>query len=494
MARPNGRPAHPTWALAAGVALAVSFAVAFLALSSASADAPTATRGSSGLRYALLPISGVPSASVSAAVAAAIGPSPHGPTYSTTADQCATCHRTHTGKSRNLLKTASPQSTLCFTCHDGLGALTNVQVQYTAAGGPANVPANREYYRHDATVATPHTSSLAEFEFRGTLNRHSECSDCHNPHKATGTDSAQTPNPSTGWTASGRLSGVSGVSVVNGAAGAPPTTYNFLDGKTDLVTREYQLCFKCHSSFTTLLSNAAFMPPLLAQAQPSKYVLDKAVEFNPANPSFHPVEAKGTNATAAMTASLAGPSPYKLWNFTVDSTIRCSNCHASSAKFTLTAPTTAADGDLPPHTSQFQGILLQNYQDRVLKSGNAAYNNADFALCFMCHTNTPFASSGGGGGSTNFNLHGYHTAALGRSGTTTPSIDTSGAGNGNALCAECHFRLHGITANLNGTQTIDGSRLVNFSPNISGARVWDRTNRSCNLTCHGQSHDSRMNY
>lgn len=478
MTRTNGRSAHCAWALAAALALAASLVVAFLTLSSASADPPTATRGSSGLRYALIPTSGAPSASVSAALAVNIGPTPHGPTYSPVADECATCHRTHTGKSKNLLKAASPQSTLCFTCHDGSGALANVQVQYTAAGGPENVPANREYYRHEATVASSHTSSLAEVEFKGTLNRHSECSDCHNPHKADSTNSAATPTPptttpSTGWTASGRLSGVSGVSVNLAVAVTAPTYYKFLDGKTDLVTHEYQLCFKCHSGFTALPGNAGFTP--------SKHLLDKGVEFDPRNPSFHPIEAMGTNQTAAMAASLAGGN---VWKFLTTDTIRCSNCHASPAKLT---PTPAKGADLPPHTSPNRGILLQKYEDRALRT--TPFDTNDFALCFMCHASSPFSSEAGDNTRTNFRYHGKHTAALGDG--NGAAIDTPGAGQGNAICAECHFRLHGATKDMGGNQTIPGSRLVNFSPNITGSggvRSWSQTGRSCTLTCHGENH------
>ena len=52
-------------------------------------------------------------------------------------------------------------------------------------------------------------------EFGGVSNRHSECSDCHNPHQATEVASADSTQTSTGWDATRRLAGVSGVSVVN---------------------------------------------------------------------------------------------------------------------------------------------------------------------------------------------------------------------------------------------------------------------------------------
>lgn len=409
--------------------------------------------------------------------AAAEVTNPHGP-FSTTADQCAACHRSHSGQSVSLLPQAGPQSNLCLTCHDGTGATTNVASQYAGTTAPANNPTAREYYRHDALAASSHTRADLD-EFGGVANRHSECGDCHDAHRVTATSSTQTAS---GWTASGRLDGVSGVSVVNGAAGTAPA-YTFLDGITAPITLEYQLCLKCHSGFTTLPSNSGFTP--------SKYALDKGVELNPANGSYHPVAAAGTNATQKMADSLAGTSPYKLWTFTVGSTIRCTNCHASSARYDQAAPP-AAGSDLPPHTSRYRSMLVQNYRDRILKSGAEGYAAADFALCYVCHAEVPFANKTST--ATNFPLHGLHVGDLAGKGSGGTEIDSPGAGQGNAICAECHFRLHS-TAYPYGTQAISGSRLVNFAPNVqpyNGALSWTKTagGGSCTLTCHGANHSN----
>jgi predicted CXXCH cytochrome family protein len=422
----------------------------------------------------------------------------HGP-YAINSPQCAFCHRTHAARAPNLLKSGSPtslgsQSTLCLSCHDGTGASPAVSVQY-ALDRPANNATTREYYSHDAVEATPaqpHTQSALN-EFGGVINRHSECADCHNSHQATVTAARDSAQTTTGWNASRRLAGVSGVSVVNGVAGAAPT-YTFLSGiipgpATNLVTREYQLCFKCHSGFTTLTSNIGLTP--------SKYALDKGVEFNPANPSFHPVEAAGRNDTAKMSASLAGTSPYKVWNFTVDSTIRCLNCHASgTTPDTTPNPLPQPGSVLAPHTSSNRGILLKNYKDRVLKTTNAAYSAGDFALCYMCHAEAPFSSETST--ATNFKLHGLHLTKLKDKGSAGTDIDTAGDGQGNAICAECHFRLHSTTEKV-GAQIltgdpVTGSRLVNFAPNVkpNGTTLsWSSTGTgsgSCTLTCHGESH------
>ena len=430
----------------------------------------------------------------------------HGP-YSMTTDRCVVCHSGHRAQGPNLLAKSS-QSGLCLTCHGSAG-LGGAPAAYSDPGVPANNAATRSYYSHDGVgtsstspKTTSHTQAqLDEFSVAatgGTPNRHSECTDCHNPHQATGTPAANSDLTAAGaaWGASGALNGVSGVSVSNNAAGTAPT-YTFLDGVTNLVTTEYQLCFKCHSGFTTLTSNAGL--------KPTQYALDKGVEFNPANASFHPVEAKGTNQSTMMSASLVGTSPYKLWNFTIGSTIRCLNCHASgttpdpkpSAVPPLPGP--GAGSLLAPHTSANRGILLRPYRDRVLKSSSDSYSANDFALCYMCHAEEPFINSYGSGASnaTNFSLHGKHLTGLIGRGSGGTDINTAGDGQGVAICAECHFRIHSTT-NTEGVP--GGSRLVKFAPNVQpngAAPSWtpDATGGgSCTLTCHGHSHSRWSSY
>ena len=72
------------------------------------------------------------------------------------------------------------------------------------------------------------------------------------------------------------------------------------------------------------------------------------------------------------------------------------------------------------------------------------------------------------------------------------------AGRGDALCAECHFRVH---SNATGgdfrTEPQSGTRagLVNFAPNVTqnvGVVDWTRTGTrtgTCTLTCHGYNHE-----
>ena len=129
----------------------------------------------------------------------------------------------------------------------------------------------------------------------------------------------------------------------------------------------------------------------------------------------------------------------------------------------------------------------------MLKTTNAAYSAADFALCYVCHAEAPFSSETAT--ATNFKLHGKHVSKLAKDGVVATGLDinTPGAGQGNAICAECHFRLHSTT-NKVGTQDVPGSRLVNFAPNVTpngGILSWTpgaTGSGSCTLTCHGQPH------
>lgn len=388
---------------------------------------------------------------------------------SLTGAMCTDCHRSHTAVNKNVSPTNGAQSALCFTCHDGSNT-KNIAAQYSDSNVPANDVASGAFYAHQATVATSHTAAQYD-EFGETINRHSECGDCHNSHNADSSPAAQTAN---GYTVSGAEKEISGV----GVSGAART----LTWKSS-ATYEYELCYKCHSSYTGLLS----------YPEPSGGITDVAAEFNPANGSFHPIEAVGTNNSITMTLSLAGTSPYKLWNFGPTDLVRCVNCHGD---YRLANPSNPpmAGARLAPHTSKNRGVLMNNYRDRVLKSQNDPYAKNDFALCYQCHAEAPFVDiSGSPLPETNFSQHGFHVSNIANNPAgnlqTGTSIDAASDGQGNALCAECHFRTHGQGATTGNSA---GSRLVNFAPNVQPNSVnileWDPNARTCSLSCHGADH------
>jgi predicted CXXCH cytochrome family protein len=412
--------------------------------------------------------------------------------YSLDGPDCALCHSAHTGQSTAIVRNAT-QAGICYSCHDGSGATSDVKAQFAAV--PANNAAQDVYYSHPVGDSSASLHVLdSDNEFAGTLDRHAVCADCHSPHQATNARPAQS---TTGWTAPGSISGAQAVAVANGTGGSAPT-YTLKTGNT--VTYEYQLCLKCHSGWTTL--------PTRSTTKPSQWALDKGVEINPANTSVHPVEAPGRNVTAQMAGSLAGTSPFKAWNFSVDSTIRCTSCHGDPATVNQTpsgTPKTPAAGAVEgSHASPNRGLLIAPYRDRVLKPAGEAYSSTDFALCYLCHAERPFVdpNSGTTAPDTSFTLHGAHMTQLGASVGGGTSIDTAGAGEGEALCAECHFRIHStaIAYKIGDTEptarTTGLPGLVNFAPNVQGVLsvtpTWSQPGAngrgSCTLTCHGFQH------
>jgi predicted CXXCH cytochrome family protein len=434
----------------------------------------TALRGAVSLAGAGL-LAG-PSGPVAAASAFT---SPH-MAYTLTTDACAACHASHTGQNRMLLAAPAPQAAQCFTCHDGSGADSDVQSSWTDPALPTNDPLTSSWFSHPATATSDHESDRGD-EFGGLLDRHAECADCHQPHLADGSPPVATAG---GWTASGAIRGASGVAVTNGAANEPPT---YAWQKTSAL--EYELCFKCHSGFTQL--------PAQDPLHPGRWALDKAVELNPSNVSYHPIEASGRNQSTAMGLSLSGTSPAKLWAFDPTSTIRCLNCHGDADLANPADPPTP-DARLDNHAGANRGLLIAPYRDRDLKEATEPYAATDFALCYACHAEAPMVDpSGDARDDTNFSFHGFHLNELNLRGDPAlgRDIDTDKAGQGNAVCAECHFRTHGTTYAVDGQAPAVG--LVNFAPvvepyngSIEFVPATSTTPGTCTLTCHGQPHDA----
>ena len=192
--------------------------------------------------------------------------SPHAQ-YTLTDDSCAVCHSAHRATGKVLLQAPSPVSTLCFRCHDGTGASADVQSQYTNPALPANDAATSSYYSHPATDAVqPHHDELESSRACPTGTPSAPTATSRTSRDARQRDADR----STGWTSAGPIKGASGVAVANGAANTVPA---FTWQRTNQY--EYQLCFKCHSGYTTL--------PAQDPAPPSRWALDKSVELNPAN-------------------------------------------------------------------------------------------------------------------------------------------------------------------------------------------------------------------
>ncbi len=254
---------------------------------------------------------------------------------------------------------------VCYNCHGSTaspaagaqGNRSNKDIQTQIAKTTGSVhPANADAV-HDTAA------ELAGAAFGNALGgkaRHSSCMDCHDPHEAKSGTHAQGTN-----LAGPPLQGAWGVKFGGTlAAFAAPTTANFtkvtsLAAGTDL---EATLCFKCHS---------AYYGALPTSPSGGFTETDQAREFNPANPSFHPVLASNSG-TVGNTGNVIAP-------WTKTSLMTCTDCHESNS-------TTDPNG---PHGSTAKFILKgpnTTWSSSVASLGNNAWMPAG-TFCLNCHAN-----------------------------------------------------------------------------------------------------------
>jgi predicted CXXCH cytochrome family protein len=342
--------------------------------------------------------------------------------------KCINCHDPHgynrdgTGLIPNMV--FSREEKVCVVCHDGTPA-SDVKSQFN------------KMYKHPIATSGKHAASennSSAFGFTPTNNRHAECIDCHNAHVAKREGS---PRINTPPDAPNTMRGVSRVSVTNGTAGiAPIYTYRG-PSDTTLPFAEYEVCFKCHSSWTTRPANQ----------------VDLALLFNSNNPSYHPVEAQGKNININVNAFVNG------WNAT--KLMYCSDCHGNDDLNPIVRG---------PHGSAHDNILTSNYP-----ASSGARTMASNELCFNCHRYDTYANDGASStikGYSRFNPpthsegHTYHVARR------------------RYPCYACHDS-HGSTTRLS----------LIITGRVPGIKSYTQTSTggTCSPTCHG-SETYKINY
>lgn len=410
---------------------------------------------------------------------------------------CLNCHDTHTVQgSRRLLREGTEDAGIpktgaggksaveetCYQCHTvstesvvtPTTTVPNIKSDFLLSRRmpikSADQPAGAEV--HDIGTDNPDVPTQRGKDFiesrvllgYGDLNkRHAECTDCHNPHRviknrvfygnANIPDAAGTHSHGAGHTniASGVLRGTWGVEPVYGSAvfGTLPLGYTVKKGDSGTnvdtsagagyVTREYQVCLKCHSDYAY-----GSTPPSLGHpgGTPSgtngliQYT-NQAMEFHSPDShkgqasttdsgagtnyrtnnhrSWHPVMNNTGRTTAVRNASASNwLAP---WNGSVDignQTMYCSDCHGSSTAAATTTPSGGEDGNpWGPHGSTNNFILKGAWDGNTGGAGTDATG-----LCFKCHSYALYATRGGGssgfGGPKDANLHSFHADKIGK--------------------------------------------------------------------------------
>jgi len=317
-------------------------------------------------------------------------------------------------------------------------------------------------------------------------SRHAECTDCHNPHRVIksqngipGALNGAVTNAKAGTHRHEDAAGYTHTNIVSGvlrgAWGVEPvyssTSFHDLpnansfqvkrgdpgsSAATDVgspyVTREYQICMKCHSNYGYPDDNNTYPntptrpqlggPGLTPVSRPSDLrnhttYTNQAKEFqaplthqgtvnsrgteagaapaynNNNHRSWHPVM-NTTGRTAAARGGNTGPWRTPWSNAVGTQTMYCSDCHGTDTGATTVMPNgntnTNEDGNpWGPHGSA-NNFILKGTWNQLSGTGQAN------TLCFKCHNPANYADRNGAG--TGFNTdrgdgHGIHADRIG---------------------------------------------------------------------------------
>jgi predicted CXXCH cytochrome family protein len=310
--------------------------------------------------------------------------------YGTVADNaCESCHRSHTAPQAQRLLKAVNQASICYQCHGNspvtaknIAAVFGKTSRHPLESSPSAIV-------HDAAEVR-----VSPTNFAGA-RRHVDCADCHNAHGA----SAGLHTPGANQVLGGVLAGVTGVEPASYPAVLPltgtyPLTSTAQTGylTTTSAAREYQICFKCHSSYAF-----GSAPPTSPSGGPQS---DVAAEVNPNNRSYHPVVGAPHVRVPAGTNLLAP------WNATTAATrMYCTDCHGNNETTSATVPqgahgsanaymlrfANATWSTTAPTLSAPTGFCVNCHNPSTIRSANRVHGVGSHQSrpCQACHAATP---------------------------------------------------------------------------------------------------------
>jgi hypothetical protein len=297
----------------------------------------------------------------------------------------------------HLLRQRGPDH--CLACHRG-------------DPGPDVASAFAKAYRHplvdDPPLASFGQGARLQAGAVAAASETGSCGACHNPHAAG--QEARAPSVAR---AARSLLGIPRVRPSVGSVAGSRVFSLAPEGDTVLV-REYEVCFKCHSG---------------AAGRPARGV-DVSAALNPANPSFHPVEAPGRNRGIDRRAFAQG------WN--AERLVTCSDCHGPDE-----------ETQRGPHGSSHPHILRGRHP-----SGDVQEQVLETDLCFRCHA---YGTYGEARGATFSRYPGHASHAA--------------KGYGCWACHEAH-----------GSATMPA--LLAARPSALAAYSQDANGGTCTATCH----------
>ena len=449
-----------------------------------------------------------------------------------------TCYQCHSASGTSVLSDISPvnnvpdiKSDFALTIHmpiDNPPETHNVGGSFddsTSAGaghlangttGRCNTPSDqcgKDLMESEAVLGKPSAGGVS-------TNRHIECDDCHNPHRATKNrlfnadstvpDASGTHkhNIAVGDTTphnniiSGSLRGTMGVEPTysSNEFGIDPSSFDVKrgDGGTAAstvvtstwVTREYQVCFKCHSNYAydnspdalgtytggtpsttngmlNYINNAMeFQAPPSHQGTPLS--TSDSGAYSPtysANNyrSWHPVM-DVTGRTMALRVPSGSPSP-NLWrapwngsdtdggstivNAVGNQTMYCSDCHGSETVMTDGVVPTGGENGNPwgPHGSTQNFLLKGEWKTDTVPT------ITNDTICYRCHEYEQYGNPSpsttlpsGFGHATNLdaygaseaNLHQRHAFYTTQGGIAPCCTNWQASDNGTYRCTMCH--------------------------------------------------------